>query len=122
MAKTNPRAKARQRRKAHIRKSVRGTTEMPRLCVFRTSKHIYAQVIDDTRGVTLASASTLSDELKEYEGHRGNCEAAKLVGELIGKKTLDAGIQKVCFDRNGFLYHGRLKSLADAARGAGLNF
>ena len=122
MAKTNPRARARHRRKAHIRKTVRGTTTVPRLSVFRTTNHIYAQVIDDTRGITLVAASTLSEELKDYEGHRGNRAAAKLVGELIGKKSLDAGIATVCFDRNGYLFHGRVKSLADAARGAGLNF
>lgn len=122
MAKTNPSYSARQRRKAHIRKTVRGTTERPRLCVFRSANHIYAQVIDDVTSRTLASASTLSPEFKELEGHRGNRGAAAKVGALVAQKALEAGVEQVAFDRNGFLYHGRIKALADAAREAGLKF
>jgi large subunit ribosomal protein L18 len=122
MAKTNIRDLARQRRKMSIRKKIRGTAERPRLCVFRTNQHIYAQVIDDVAGVTLAAASTLSPELKEIDGHRGNAGAAAKVGELIASKAREAGIQAVTFDRNGYLYHGRVKSLADAAREGGLEF
>lgn len=122
MAKTNPRSRARVRRKAHIRKSVRGTAERPRLSVFRSANHIYAQVVDDVSGRTLASASTVSSELKDLEGHRGNRGAAAKVGELVAQKAIAAGIEQVAFDRNGFLYHGRVKALADAARKAGLKF
>lgn len=118
---TNPSAVARVRRKAHIRKKLRGSAERPRLCVFRSAQHIYVQLIDDTRGVTLVSASSLAD-LTEHEGHRGNSDAAKLVGELVGRRALDAGVTAVCFDRNGFLYHGRVKALADGARSVGLDF
>lgn len=118
---TNPSAVARVRRKAHIRKNLRGSSERPRLCVFRSAQHIYAQLIDDTRGVTLVSASTLVD-LPEHDGHRGNISAAKLVGEVVGRRALEAGFSTVCFDRNGFLYHGRVKALADGARSVGLDF
>jgi len=122
MAKTNQRDMGRRRRKLHIRKVVRGSAERPRLCVFRSAGHIYAQVIDDTAGRTVAAASTLSPELREMEGGRGNVEAAKKVGRLIAEKAVAAGVETVCFDRNGFLYHGRVKALADAAREAGLKF
>ena len=122
MAKTNPRLTARLRRKKQIRKKMSGTTARPRLSVFRSSKHIYAQVIDDTRGVTVAAASTLSPELKDHEGHRGNRSAAAQVGTLIAQKAQAVGVKSVVFDRNGYLFHGRLKSLADAAREAGLDF
>lgn len=122
MAKTNARNVARQRRKMHIRKTVRGTAERPRLSVFRSANHIYAQVVDDTAGVTLVSASSLSPELAGLEGHRGNRTAAAAVGKLLGTKALEAGVTAVSFDRNGFLYHGRVKSLADGAREVGLQF
>ena len=122
MAKTNGRSVARQRRKMHIRKIVRGTTERPRLSVFRSANHIYAQVVDDTSGVTLVSASSLSPELAGLEGHRGNKTAAAAVGKLLGTKALEAGVTTVSFDRNGYLYHGRVKSLADGAREVGLQF
>lgn len=122
MATTNKSLAARTRRKKHIRKTVRGTTERPRLSVFRSANHIYAQVIDDVVGSTLVSASTLSSELKEHEGHRGNQSAAALVGTLVAERALAAGVRQVAFDRNGFLYHGRVKALADAARAAGLEF
>lgn len=112
----------RARRKQRIRKKVSGTAQRPRLSVFRSAGHMYAQIVDDDRGVTLAAASTLSKELKDHEGHRGNVGAAAAVGKLIAKKALEANIGQVVFDRNGFLYHGRVKALADAAREAGLDF
>ena len=110
-------------RKARVRKKVQGTEDRPRLTVFRSSNHIYAQVItDDPLSRTLASASTLSPELKDKLSFAGNRDAAREVGSLVAKKALDAGIKKVVFDRNGFLYHGRVRMLAEAAREAGLEF
>ena len=105
-----------------MRSRVVGTSARPRLNIFRSLNHIYAQAIEDTTGKTLASASTLSSELKGSVRFPGNVEAAKKVGELIAKKCLDKGIQKVVFDRSGYLYHGRIKALAEAARAAGLIF
>ncbi len=105
-----------------MRSHVKGTLERPRLNVFRSLKHIYAQTIEDTNGKTLVSVSTLSSELKQNLPHSGNVEAAKKVGELIAKKCLEKGIQQVVFDRNGYLYHGRVKALAEAARMNGLIF
>ena len=113
---------ARMKRKKRVKSHIKGTEERPRLNIFRSLKHIYAQAIADTNGKTLVSASTLSPELKENLGHAGNVEAAKKVGELIAKKCLEKGIQKVVFDRNGYLYHGRVKALAEAARTKGLIF
>lgn len=113
---------ARQRRKLHIRKHMKTSAERPRLCIFRSANNIYAQIIDDTRGCTLVSASTLCSELHDLEGHRGNIAAAKRVGSLVAERAKAAGIESVVFDRNGFLYHGRVKALADAAREAGLVF
>ena len=95
---------------------------MPRLCVFRSNKNISAQIIDDVNGVTLVSASTIDKELKDGIKYGGNKEAAKAVGEAIAKRALEKGIETVCFDRGGFLYHGRVKELADGARSAGLKF
>ena len=109
---------ARLRRHTRVRKSVSGTTEVPRLNVFRSNKAIYAQVIDDTKGETLVSSSTL--ELKIKNG--GNIEGAKLVGADIAKKAKEAKISKVVFDRGGYQYHGRVEALADAARENGLEF
>ncbi len=105
-----------------MRSRVVGTSDRPRLNVFRSLKHIYVQAIEDTTGKTLASASTLSSELKSSVRSPGNVEAAKKVGELIARKCLEKGIQKVVFDRSGYLYHGRIKALADAARASGLTF
>ena len=122
MGKTSTTHTARERRKKHIRKTVHGTAERPRLSVFRSANHIYAQIVNDVEGHTLVAASTLSAELKDLEGHRGNVEAAKKVGALIAARAKEAGIASVVFDRNGFLYHGRVKALADAAREAGLTF
>jgi large subunit ribosomal protein L18 len=113
---------ARSKRKKRVRSRVIGTSERPRLNVFRSLKHIYAQAIEDTTGKTLASASTLSSELKGSLRYPGNVEAATKVGELIAKKCLEKGIQKVVFDRSGYLYHGRIKALAEAARAGGLIF
>ncbi|PLV60214.1 50S ribosomal protein L18 [Thermotoga sp. KOL6] len=112
----------RLRRHRRVRKKVFGTPERPRLCVFRSNKHIYAQIIDDTVGHTLVSASTLDPELREKLQKTWNVEAAKEVGLLIGKRALEKGIKKVVFDRGGYKYHGRVKALADGAREAGLEF
>jgi large subunit ribosomal protein L18 len=122
MSKTNPRHVARVRRKKHIKKTVRGTTTRPRLSVFRSARHIYAQIIDDDLGTTLASASTLSAEFKDFDGATSNIKAATKVGTLVAEKAKTAGIGKVVFDRNGYLFHGRVKALADGAREAGLDF
>ena len=110
----------RLKRHERVRKDVFGTPEMPRLCVFRSSKNIYAQIIDDVNGKTLVSASSLDKELALSYG--GNKDAAKAVGEKLGKAAVAAGINEVCFDRGGYLYHGRVKELADGAREAGLKF
>lgn len=120
--KMNAREQARLKRKKSIRKKVQGTNERPRLSVFRSDKHIYAQIIDDTRGATLIAASTLSPEYKQLDAVKGKIDAAKRVGELIARKAQEGGISKVVFDRNGFIYHGRVQALADAARQAGLDF
>lgn len=112
----------RERRKLRIRKKVNGTTERPRLTVFRSAKHIYAQVIDDTTGATLAHASTLSKDLKGTLEEDDKVGAAKKVGALIAKICKSKKIEKVVFDRNGYLYHGRVGALAQAARDAGLDF
>jgi len=112
----------RERRKLRIRKNVNGTTERPRLSVFRSARHIYAQVIDDTTGKTLAAASTLSKDLEGKLAEDNKVEAAKKVGKLIAQVCKDKGITKIVFDRNGSLYHGRVSALAQAARDAGLEF
>ncbi|HPO04640.1 MAG TPA: 50S ribosomal protein L18 [Bacillota bacterium] len=122
MAKKNSRNDKRLQRHERVRKDVFGTPEKPRLCVYRSISNIFAQVIDDVSGATLISASTLDKEIKEQFAYGGNKEAAKAVGEALGKKALEKGIDTVCFDRGGFLYHGRVKELADGARSAGLKF
>jgi large subunit ribosomal protein L18 len=109
-------------RHERVRKNLSGTPEKPRLCVYRSLKNIFAQVVDDVSGNTLVAASTLDKEIKAKAPYGGNKDAAKLVGESIAKKALDKGIDEVAFDRGGFLYHGRVKELADGARGAGLKF
>jgi len=121
MAKTNAREQ-RARRQRRVRGRVTGTPERPRLNVFRSSAHIYAQVIDDTLGHTLAAASTLDAGLRPQLGEHTKQDEAKLVGRLIAERALAAGIAKVVFDRGGYRYHGRIQALADAAREAGLNF
>jgi len=122
MGNTAPRLKARLKRKKRIRKNIFGNQDRPRLSVFRSSKHIYAQIVDDIKGSTLVSASTLDNEFKEQKVEGKKVEIAKTVGNLIGKRALDKGIKKIVLDRNGFLYHGRIKALSDGAREAGLNF
>ncbi len=114
----------RERRKLRIRQKISGTSEKPRLSVFRSAKHIYAQVVDDVAGKTVAHASTLSKDVKaEAASPRAKkLDAAKKVGEAIAKALIAKGISKVVFDRNGYLYHGRVRALADAARKAGLKF
>ena len=113
------RDEARKKRKMRIRKKVNGTPERPRLVVFRSSKHIYAQIIDDLAGATLASASTLS---LEGDNIRLTVENAKLVGKKVAEEAIKKSITSVVFDRNGFVYHGRIKAVADGAREGGLNF
>ena len=120
MMKKTSRNEARMARHARIRSKVSGTSELPRLCVFRSLKNISVQIIDDTKGVTLASASSQDKDLNIKNG--GNIEAAKLVGASIAKKAKKAKIEKVVFDRGGYLYHGRVAALADAARENGLEF
>jgi len=114
--------KARLKRHLRVRKKINGTAARPRLSVFRSSKHIYAQLIDDVAGVTLASASTQDKELAGAIGNGGNIEAANKVGELIAKRAKAKGYTEVVFDRGGYLYHGRIQALATAAREAGLEF
>lgn len=116
--------KKEQTRKRHERLRVKlaGTPDSPRLAVYRSTKHIYAQIIDDVNHKTLVSSSSIDKEMKSQLSHGGNIDAAKAVGEEIAKKALAAGIKDVVFDRGGFLYHGRIAALADAAREAGLNF
>lgn len=122
MIKKEPRSVLRKRRHLRVRKKVFGTPERPRLSVYKSLKHIYAQVIDDTRGITLAAASTLSPEIRDQVNGKKNIEAARLVGRLIAEKAKARGITKVVFDRGGYKYHGRLAALADAAREQGLEF
>jgi len=111
--------KARLKRHARVRSKISGTPECPRLDVFRSAKHIYVQIIDDVNGVTLASASTVE---KDFGAYGGNKEAAKKVGELVAKRALEKGIENVVFDRGGYIYHGRVKELAEGAREGGLKF
>lgn|SRR5574344_1484810 len=120
MIKKESRNEARMARHQRIRAKVSGTAELPRLCVFRSLKNISAQIVDDAKGVTLVSASSLDKDLKIKNG--GNVEAGKLVGAAIAKKAKKAKIDKVVFDRGGYLYHGRVQALADAARENGLEF
>ncbi|MFA9398207.1 MAG: 50S ribosomal protein L18 [Clostridiaceae bacterium] len=114
------RKKSREKRHLRVRKKIFGTTERPRLSVYRSEKNIYAQIIDDVAGVTLVSASSLDKDFELKVG--SNTEAAKLVGKLIGKKASDKGIKEVVFDRGGYIYHGRVQELANGAREEGLEF
>jgi len=113
---------SRQRRKFRIRNKISGSGERPRLTVFRTAGHIYAQVVDDVTGTTIAAASTLTSELAGSIGEADKTAAARKVGELVAKRCLEKSVAKVVFDRNGYLYHGRVKALAEAAREGGLQF
>jgi large subunit ribosomal protein L18 len=120
MSKTSSKQASRLRRKAHIRKRVRGTAERPRLSVFRSASHIYAQLVDDVNGNTIVAANTLQSGLRGDDS--GNKAGAVRVGTAVAEQALAAGVTQVVFDRNGFLFHGRVKALADAARAAGLQF
>ena len=120
--KTEELKRAALRRRHHVRKKVFGTAERPRLSVFRSNRHIYAQLIDDTAGATLVATGTTTKGMREQLKHAGNRKAAEVIGETLAKKALDVGIKCVCFDRGPYRYHGRVKSLADAARKAGLAF
>lgn len=113
---------ARKRRHLRVRKKIRGNAACPRLNVFRSLKHIYAQIVDDVTGSTLLAASSLDPSIREGKGSGGNKAAARRVGELIARRAAEKGITEVVFDRGGYLYHGRVKELADAAREAGLEF
>lgn len=122
MSSLAPKKAARLKRQIRVRKKIRGTAERPRLNVFKSAKHIYAQLIDDTTGATLAAASTLLAGVSTELKYTGNIEAAQKVGAEIAKKALEKDINNVVFDRNGYLYHGRIKALAEAARENGLSF
>ncbi|MBI3300915.1 MAG: 50S ribosomal protein L18 [Deltaproteobacteria bacterium] len=123
MARTNPRERGRALRQERVRKRVRGTNARPRLCVYRSGKHIYAQVISDESGRTVTAVSTLSAAVRETSQQKSaTVAAAKEVGALVARQCQEQGIGQVVFDRNGFLYHGRVRALAEAAREAGLQF
>ena len=122
MGSMNIRLQARLKRQKRIRKKILGTPQRPRLSVFRSARHTYAQIIDDAQGRTLTAASTMDAQLKDTPKFENKIAAAKFVGKLIGERALDKGIKQVVFDRNGFLYHGRIKSLSEGAREAGLLF
>ncbi|MHB1127427.1 MAG: 50S ribosomal protein L18 [Bacillota bacterium] len=122
MFKKIDRKTVRSKKKLRVRKKIFGAPERPRLNVYRSSQHIYAQIIDDVQGTTLVAASTLDSDLRGQLATGGNTEAAKLVGELIARRALDRGIKEVVFDRGGNVYHGRIAALADGARAAGLEF
>ena len=121
MAKNNKKQRLLTRKK-RVRAKVSGTPQRPRLSVYKSNANIYAQIIDDVNGVTLVSANTLQKDVAEGLENKSNIEAASKVGEAIAKKAIDAGISEVAFDRNGNIYHGKVKALADAAREAGLKF
>lgn len=120
MSSTNPRSLARSKRKTRIRKKITGTSSRPRLSVFRSAKHIYAQIIDDTGGTTLITASSVEKSVKDQPKFDSKRALATHIGKLVAARALDKGIKQVVFDRNGFLYHGRVKALSDGAREAGL--
>jgi len=122
MMKTDSVKRAALRRKYHVRKKIFGTPDRPRLVVKRSNRHIYAQIIDDAAGLTLVSASTMSKTLRGQLQKTGNKKAAEIIGEAVAKQALGVGIKCVCFDRNRYKYHGRVKALADGARKAGLVF
>jgi large subunit ribosomal protein L18 len=122
MGSLNLRQKARLKRKKRIRKRVIGIENRPRLSVFRSAKHIYAQVIDDTQGQTLAAASSLDKAFSEQPKFESKTAQAVFVGKLIAERAMDKGVKQVVFDRNGFLYHGRIKAVSDGAREVGLDF
>lgn len=122
MSLLDQKKRARLRRKKSIRKRLSGSEQRPRLCVFRSARHIYAQLVDDISGRTLVSASTVEKEIQEKSSFSNKIEAAVFIGERIARKAMEKGIQRVVFDRSGFLYHGRIKAVSDGARKAGLIF
>lgn len=122
MGSHNLKKQARLKRKKRIRKRLTGTTQRPRLSVFRSARHIYAQIIDDTSGRTLAMASSLEKAVKEQDKFENKVAVANFIGKLVAERIMDKGIKEVVFDRNGFLYHGRVKAVSDGAREAGLSF
>jgi large subunit ribosomal protein L18 len=122
MGSANRRKALRLKRKKRIRKKLSGTSERPRMSVFRSAKHIYSQIIDDTNGITLVTASTTEKEVIENQKFENKTEAATYIGQLIATRATEKGIKSVVFDRNGFLYHGRVKAVSDGARKAGLDF
>lgn len=122
MIKRECRNENRLARHSRVRKKISGTPERPRLCVYRSNKNIYVQIIDDVNGKTLVSASTIDKEMLDKMAYGGNKQAARMVGEFIANKALENKIEEVVFDRGGYLYHGRVKELADGAREAGLKF
>ena len=122
MGSFNIKKNARLKRKRRIRKKLSGTKEQPRLSVFRSSRHIYAQIVDDTEGHTLVAASSLEKQVREQPKFDNKVAVANFVGKLLAERATDKGIKRVVFDRNGFLYHGRVKAVSDGAREAGLEF
>lgn len=122
MGSTNLKKQARLKRKQRIRRKVAGTQERPRLSVFRSTKHIYAQIIDDGLGQTLAAASTMEKTVQEKSDFENKVAKAFYIGKLVAERAKAKGVSNVVFDRNGFMYHGRVKALSDGARDAGLNF
>jgi len=122
MGTAHTRQQARLKRKGSIRKKMSGTPERPRLSVFRSSRHIYAQVIDDVSGTTLVAASSLEKAVNEQGSLENNVAMAQFIGKLVGERAVEKGIKKVVFDRNGFLYHGRVKAVSEGARETGLKF
>lgn len=122
MGTENKKQLARVKRQRRVRKKIKGTTERPRLSVFRSAKHIYAQIIDDTEGRTLVACGSTEEAVKSLEKPENKCAAASTVGKMIAERAKEKGIEAVVFDRNGFLYHGRVKAVSDGAREAGLKF
>jgi large subunit ribosomal protein L18 len=122
MGTLNLRTQARLKRKKRIRKKLVGTGKRPRLCVFRSARHIYAQIIDDSLGQTLAAASSIEKDVREHPESKNKVATASTVGKIIGRRAIEKGFKKVVFDRNGFLYHGRIKAVSEGAREAGLKF
>ena len=122
MVNKDSKKKARVKKHYRMRRHIVGSQDRPRLCVFRSNLHMYAQIIDDTKGCTLVAASTVDPEVKAQVENTNNVEAAAVVGTVIAKRAAEKGIDKVVFDRGGFLYHGKIQALADAAREAGLQF
>jgi len=122
MGATESKRLARIKRRQRIRKRIKGTTTRPRLCVFRSAKHIYAQIIDDSRGLTLAAASSNEPDLRKQDDFENKVSMATFIGKEIGQRAQEKGIKQVVFDRNGFLYHGRVKAVSEGARESGLEF